>query len=245
MLEHGLQGLALHDLESTLKSSSPAIEQLKSDFPDCRIVTQAVNVTKETQVMEAMANTVYTLGSIDILCCFAGVVGCVPSLHVSLDEWRRVVDINLNGSFLCAQAAAKHMISPRSQTNGHHSYQPIPSRSILFISSISAHHVNYPQPQAAYNVSKAGVAHLTKNLAAEWAVHGIRVNCVSPGYMDTVLNAGGSLQAVRDIWVSRCPMGRMGDMEELTGAVVMLSGQRSGRYTTGAEIVVDGGATCF
>ena len=63
--------------------------------------------------------------------------------------------------------------------------------------------------------------------------------------MDTVLNAGDSLQGVRDVWASRCPMGRMGDVEELTGAVVMLCSQRAGRYVTGADLVVDGGAMCF
>ena len=117
--------------------------------------------------------------------------------------------------------------------------------SILFTASISAHTTNWPQPQSAYNVSKAGVSHLTKNLAAEWAVHGIRVNCISPGYVDTVLNAGDKLKEVREIWASRCPMGRMGDIEEITGPVVLLCSKRAGRYMTGAELLVDGGALCF
>jgi sorbose reductase len=80
--------------------------------------------------------------------------------------------------------------------------------------SISAHPVNFPQPQAAYNVSKIGVSHLTRNIAVEWAVYGICVNCVNPGHMDTVLNAGDNLKDVRDTWASCCSMGRMGDEEE-------------------------------
>lgn len=80
--------------------------------------------------------------------------------------------------------------------------------------SISAHHVNFPQPQAAYNVSKIGVSHLTRNIAVEQAVYGICVNCVNPGHMDTVLNAGDNLKDVRDMWASCCPMGRIGDEEE-------------------------------
>jgi len=173
------------------------------------------------------------MGGIDILCCFAGVVGCVHSMNAKASEWRKVLDVNLTGSFLCAQAAANHM---KSSGNGG---------SIMFTASISAHHVNYPQPQAAYNVSKIGVTHLTRNLAAEWAVHGIRVNCISPGYMDTVLNEGDNLKEVRSIWASRCPMGRMGDIEEITGPVVLLNSRRAGRYISGTDLIVDGGAMCF
>jgi sorbose reductase len=242
LLEHGLGGVALLDLDSTLKSSASAIDELKRDFPDAKVQTVEVDVRDEGKVAEAMkaahAGFLHPGGTrrIDILCCFAGVVGCVPSVDASAEEWRRVIDVNQTGSFLCAQAAAKYMIETGTNSTGS---------SILFISSISGHSVNYPQPQAAYNVSKAGVKHLTRCLAAEWAVHGIRVNCISPGYMDTVLNAGENLGPVRDVWASMCPMGRMGDVEELTGAVVMLCSQRAGRYITGADVVVDGGAVCF
>lgn len=233
LLEHGLSSLTLMDLQSTIDNSASTISKLKADFPRASIHVVHVDVTSESAVERAFNDAMAIMGSIDILCCFAGVVGCVHSISASASQFRKVIDINLTGSFLCAQAAAKHMID--SKTGG----------SILFTASMSAHSTNYPQPQAAYNVSKAGVAHLTHNLAAEWAVHGIRVNCLSPGYMDTVLNAGDALKPVRDIWASRCPMGRMGDPEEITGPVVLLSSQRAGRYITGAEIRVDGGALCF
>jgi sorbose reductase len=250
LLEHGLGGLALLDLPSTLASSAAAIEELKRDFPNAHTFTVPIDVTDEAQVALAMSRAVegFAGHGIDILCCFAGVVGCVPSLNASGSEWRRVIDVNQTGAFLCAQAAAQHMIGKGTEAANTATATATATRSgssILFISSISGHTVNYPQPQAAYNVSKAGVRHLTRCLAAEWAVHGIRVNCISPGYMDTVLNAGESLRTVRDVWASRCPMGRMGDVEELTGTVVMLCGKRSGRYITGADIVVDGGAVCF
>ena len=116
--------------------------------------------------------------------------------------------------------------------------------SIVFISSISAHRVNYPQPQAAYNASKAALISVKSSLAAEWAVHGIRVNTISPGYMDTILNEGEGLNDARRTWAERNPMGRMGQPEELTGPLVMLC-SGSGSYITGADIVVDGGQTCF
>jgi NAD(P)-dependent dehydrogenase (short-subunit alcohol dehydrogenase family) len=232
LLEHGATRIYLLDLPQTLKSSAPAIEALQTLFPD-QISTHPVDVTSETSVQTAFTNAHAHLGSIDVLCCFAGIVSCMPSINASASQFSKVLDVNLTGSFLCAQAAANYMIS--SARGG----------SILFTASVSAHITNYPQPQPAYNVSKAGVSHLTRNLAAEWAVHGIRVNCISPGYMDTVLNEGDGLKVVRDIWAGRCPMGRMGDVEEITGPVVLLCSRRAGRYMTGSEIVVDGGTMCF
>ncbi|EXJ92992.1 gluconate 5-dehydrogenase [Capronia epimyces CBS 606.96] len=233
LLEHGVEALTLMDLHSTIEGSTAEIARLRTEFPPATVHTVPVDVTSESEVDEAFKAARDLMGRIDLLCCFAGIVGCVHSLAAQADQFRRVVDVNLVGSFLCAQAAAKYMVD--AKTGG----------SILFTASISAHATNYPQPQAAYNVSKAGVAHLTRNLAAEWAVHGIRVNCISPGYMDTVLNAGDNLKPVRDIWASRCPMGRMGHIEEITGPVVLLSSKRGGRYITGADLLVDGGALCF
>lgn len=111
--------------------------------------------------------------------------------------------------------------------------------SIVFTASISAHSVNFPQPQVAYNVSKGALLQLRNSLAAEWARYGIRVNSISPGYMDTVLNHGSGLEEARRVWASRNPIGRMGDPAELTGAVVLLC-SRAGRYINGADITVDG-----
>ena len=116
--------------------------------------------------------------------------------------------------------------------------------SIVFIASLSAHRVNFPQPQAAYNASKAALVSLTTSLAAEWAVHGIRVNSISPGYMDTVLNEGDGLEEARKTWTDRNPMGRMGSPEDLAGPIVMLC-SGAGSYITGTDIRVDGGQCCF
>ncbi|KAL8869697.1 MAG: hypothetical protein Q9174_004074, partial [Haloplaca sp. 1 TL-2023] len=205
LLEHGLSGLALFDLNPSQSSSQ--IDVLRKDFPDAKIVTQEVNVTDAKEISAAVANTVQHLGSIDILCCFAGIVGCTHAIDMTPEEWRRTLDINTTGSFLCAQAVAKVMIA--SNTPG----------SILFIASISAHRTNFPQPQSAYNASKAALLSIKTSLAAEWARFGIRVNTISPGYMDTVLNEGDGLEEARRTWTERNPMGRMGQPEELTGPV--------------------------
>jgi sorbose reductase len=229
LLEHGLTSLCIMDLPGTLETSNEQIQSLATKFPSAAITKIALDVTSMESIQAAFELANSTMGGIDILCCFAGIPGCQPSLTVTPDQFNKVMDVNLNGSFFCAQAAAKIMES--SKKGG----------CILFTASMSAHYTNFPQPQAAYNASKAGVAHLTRNLAAEWAVHGIRVNSISPGYMDTILNAGDGLADIRKIWDARCPMGRMGDPEEITGAVVLLCSQRAGRYITGADIIIDGG----
>lgn len=111
--------------------------------------------------------------------------------------------------------------------------------SIVFVSSISGHCVNFPQPQAAYNTSKAGVLHMMHSLAAEWARYSIRVNSISPGYMNTVLNEGEGLNEARSIWLERTPMGRIGEPHELIGAVVFLC-SNAASFVTGTNLTVDG-----
>lgn len=209
-----------------------SVKQLHSQFPDRRIITEAVDVRDEAQIASAVESSVKVLGSIDMLCCFAGVVGCTHAMEMPAAEWRRTHDINLTGSFLCAQAVARQI---RTQNTGG---------SIVFTASISAHHTNYPQPQCAYNSSKTALLSLAKSLAAEWSSYGIRVNCLSPGYMDTILNDGPGLERARTAWNARNPMGRMGHPWELTGPLVMLV-SNAGRYINGTDIIVDGGAMVF
>lgn len=225
LLEHGLTGLALFDLNPD--QASDEISTLRNDFPGSLIETFVVDVTNAETIKSAVQDAKDKFGSIDILCCFAGVVGCMHAVDMSVQGWRRTLDINCTGAFLAAQAVAKCMIT--QGTGG----------AIVFIASMSGHRVNFPQPQAAYNVSKAAVVHLTHSLAAEWAQHGIRVNSISPGYMDTILNEGPGLARARAIWDARNPMGRMGQPSELTGPMVLLC-SRAGTYITGADLLVDG-----
>ncbi|EGP88311.1 unnamed protein product [Zymoseptoria tritici ST99CH_1A5] len=233
LLEHGASGIALWDLESTLRTSQTSILALAKDFPKTRVFSIGVDVTDVEGIAEAVTTVVKTLGSLDHLFCFAGIVGCVHSMEMTEAQWRKTLDVNTTGSFLCAQAAAKQIAS---QDNGG---------SITFIASISGHRVNFPQAQVAYNVSKAAIISLKSSLAAEWAVHGIRVNSISPGYMDTILNAGeGSIAEARDVWAARNPMGRMGAVGELDGMCVLLA-SRAGSYINGSDLVIDGGQIAF
>ncbi|KAM5347446.1 hypothetical protein ACJ41O_010451 [Fusarium nematophilum] len=226
LLEHGLEGLMILDVSPA--HSEKQIAKMKAKFPRARISALKVDVTDENAVNAAMEETTRTLGSIDALVCFVGVVGCIETLEMPVPQWRKIMDINTTGSFICAQAAARQMV--QQGTGG----------SITFVASISAHRVNYPQPQAAYNVSKSALLMLKSCLAAEWARYGIRTNSVSPGYMDTILNEGVGISDHRRIWAERNPSGRMGDPAELTGAVVLLASS-AGTYMNGADIVVDGG----
>ncbi|KAJ5690480.1 hypothetical protein N7462_004872 [Penicillium macrosclerotiorum] len=230
LLEHGLQGLMIIDLNPI--NGEKEIAKMRTRFPDAKICTQRVDITDESAVQEAMEATTQVLGSIDTLVCFAGVVGTMESLDMPVSQWRKILDINTTGSFICAQAAAQQMV--KKGTGG----------SITFVASISAHRVNYPQPQVAYNVSKAALLMLKSSLAAEWARYGIRTNSVSPGYMDTILNEGAGLDRHRQIWAERNPSGRMGSPSELTGAIVLLASS-AGSYINGSDIVVDGGAIVF
>lgn len=230
LLEHGLGGLMIWDMNPS--QSADQIAALKARFPSASIGTLQVDVTDEAAVDTAVENTVQTLGSVDHLLCFAGIVGTVHALDMAVSHWRKIIDVNLTASFICAQAVAKRMVK---QGKGG---------SIIFIASISAHRVNFPQPQVAYNVSKSALLMLKSSLAAEWARYGIRVNTISPGYMDTILNEGDGLAEARRIWAERNPTGRMGAPSELTGAVVLLSSQ-AGTYMNGADLVVDGGGIVF
>lgn len=227
LLDHGLEGLMIFD--TNLKGCQEDMLRLRSRFPQAKISAIAVNVTDEEAVNQAMEKTVEELGSVDHVVCFVGVVGCIETIDMPVSQWRRIIDINTTGCFICAQAGARQMVK-----NGKR------GSSITFVASISAHRVNFPQPQAAYNVSKAALLMLKSCLAAEWARYGIRTNSVSPGYMDTILNEGDGIAQHRQVWAERNPIGRMGSPSELTGTIVLLASD-AGSYINGTDIVVDGG----
>jgi sorbose reductase len=159
----------------------------------------------------------------------AGIFTGDPALEISPEAFKSVIDVNLNGVFFTAQAAAQLMV--KKQNGG----------SIISTASMSAHIVNVPQTIANYCASKAGVVHLTKALAVEWAQYQIRVNCVSPGYIQTELIA--SLEDLLPLWKAKMPEGsRLGYPEDLIGAFVYLASDAS-NFATGSDFIVDGGYT--
>ena len=197
-----------------------------------RIIAYQADVTDEDQVDRVVQQIVTDLGGLECAFCNAGICINVPAAEMTLAQWKKVMDINLTGVFLTARAAGRHMISHGGG-------------SIVNTASMSAHIVNVPQPQCAYNASKAGVIQLTKSLAIEWAPHHVRVNSISPGYIGTELTLNSeTLKPLIAQWNAMAPLHRMGTPEELQAIAVYLAGDASG-FTTGSDFVVDGAFTCI
>ena len=136
-----------------------------------------MDVTNSAQVEACATQIMRERGRVDILVCNAGIARSeVPAEAVTDEHWLNVIDVNLNGLFWCCRSFGKHMLEARRG-------------AIVNIGSMSGFIVNKPQPQSQYNTSKAGVHHLTKSLAAEWASRGVRVNAVAPTYINTPMTA--------------------------------------------------------
>lgn len=161
----------------------------------------------------------------------AGIGGWEDAESVPEESWQRMMDVNLKGVFLCAQVEAGEMLR-------------VGYGKMINTASMSAHIVNTPQNQAVYNTTKAGVLHLTRSLATEWAPRGVRVNSISPGYTRTQLVEDllktPTGQKVLPTWMALTPMGRMCEVTDLQGAVVYLASEASD-FMTGADLIIDGG----
>lgn len=187
------------------------------------------DVTKAKEVEDMVSRVLSEWGRIDILINCAGIPHWAPAEEMKEEDWDRVVDVNLKGTFLCCKAVGRSMIANRRG-------------KIINIASMSARIVNRPQPQVAYNASKAGVVMLTKSLAAEWAKYNINVNSISPGYIATELTK--KVSQYHDQWKRLIPMERLGEPSELKGTVVYLASEAS-RLMTGHDLVIDGGYTIW
>ena len=222
------QGLAEAGAEVVILSRSGAEETVK-------LITEAggkaydlkADVTDEAQVDKALAEILERSGSIDVLFNNAGICMHPSTLEATVEEFREVVDINLTGEFIMCRAVGRIMIERGIKG------------SIINMASMSGTIVNIPQWQVSYNASKAGVIHMSKSLAIEWAEYGIRVNSLSPGYIATPMSVDVPKDLI-DAWIPLMPMHRMGKPEELIPAVLYLASDASG-YTTGSDIIVDGG----
>ncbi|MFI6350107.1 SDR family NAD(P)-dependent oxidoreductase [Streptomyces sp. NPDC050560] len=192
----------------------------------------AADVTDSASVAAAFERVAAESGRLDIAVNNAGIVHNGPSEDLDDTDWRRVLSVNLDGVYYSCRAAGRLMLA---QGSG----------SIVNTGSMSGHISNRPQPQSAYNAAKAGVIHLTKSLAGEWASRGVRVNSVSPGYVGTEMTQRGMDNVEwRRAWIEGTPMGRVAEPREIAPAVVFLASDAAS-YCTGTDLVVDGGYTVW
>lgn len=194
-------------------------------------IALATDVTQEDQVQAMVAKVVAKWGSLTIGVNNAGAGLWQDAETMTLEQWNKLITLDLTAVWLCAKAEANVML-------------PAGYGKIINTASMSGSIVNTPQNQSAYNTAKAGVIHLTRSLATEWATRGIRVNCISPGYtytslVDDLLKTELG-QKVMPIWMGMTPMGRMAQVTDLQGGVVYLAAPASD-FMTGHDLVIDGG----
>ncbi len=226
-----------------LKLAEAGADVIVSDInlEDCRKVIEEIealgrkglaikcDVTQKAEVEEMVRKTVEKFGKVDILVNNAGIAGTKPFLEMTEEDWDKVLDINLKGQFLCAQAAAKEMVKQKSGR-------------IINLASIAAGQVGVGFAQSAhYCASKGGVAAMTEAMAAEFAPLGVNVNALGPGIIETAMTEDFLADKKMRQWLlSRIPKGRFGKPEDVAAVAVFLASDEAD-YVTGATLFVDGG----
>ena len=201
-------------------STSLGVDFIRGDVTDPKLVANVATHVKEKY------------GRIDIAFNNAGIAHSVAAENSTDEEWHMIMNTNLHAVFYCCREFGRVMLE---RGKG----------SIINTASMSGIISNTPQPQAAYNASKAAVIMLTKSLAGEWADRGVRVNCISPGYVNTPMTQGGMANKEWfDRWMEFTPQRRVGQPHEIAPAVLFLASDASS-FVTGSNFVVDGGYTCW
>jgi NAD(P)-dependent dehydrogenase (short-subunit alcohol dehydrogenase family) len=217
-------------LDLNLKEVAKEKQALDSKFK-IKVIAMQVNVCNAQKVNLIVNSVLEEFGYIDILVNCHGIAQWVTSEEMVEEDWKHMIDVNLNGVFLMCQTVGRHMIE---RGKG----------KIVNIASMSGTIVNYPQPQAHYNTAKAGVIMLTKSLAVEWAKYNINVNSISPGYTRThMVNQFLKKQPeYEEYWVSKTPLGRLASPYDIVGAAIFLCSDAA-NFVTGHDLIVDGGYT--
>jgi NAD(P)-dependent dehydrogenase (short-subunit alcohol dehydrogenase family) len=211
------------DLTATAKAISEA---------GGRAVPVALDLRSLPSIQHAMAEVVAVFGGLDTLVNNAGVPLTRPAVDVSEREWDEVLGVNLRGTFFLSQQMGRHLIGS--------------GRPGSIISIASTHGVVGIADRSTYGIAKAGIIQMTRMLAIEWARHGIRVNAVAPGTVETPSRAAvyAADPQRREFMINRVPLRRFGTAEEMAAAVCYLASSRAA-YITGQTLLVDGGLTAY
>jgi gluconate 5-dehydrogenase len=224
LIAHGAEVCLLARDQSSLEVVAARIEATTGRAP----ATVLADMADPTSVAAAVADATAQLGGLEILVNNAGTIERAASSDLSVEQWDRVIDVNLRGAFVAAQSAFPAL----SSTGG----------SIVNISSLSGKFGI--RRAAAYGASKGGLVQLTRALAIEWAADGVRVNAVAPGYVQTEFTRALHEDAARANAIeARIPMGRWATPDDIAGSVVFFSSSLAG-YVTGQVLYVDGGYSC-
>ena len=227
----GSRGIGLSVLEAlykydakilTIGSNSNNLENLKKNFPN--IIVEQLNLKNQNDIVKQFPKFIETLGGIDVLINNAGITKDNLTLRMKEEEWKDVIDVNLNSVFFTCQIAIKAMIKNKWG-------------SIVNITSVVGHTGN--AGQANYTASKAGVVAMTKSLAKEYAKKNIRVNCVSPGFIATDMTKDLKEEYKNEL-LKNIPINRLGTGNDIANAVIFLCSDSSS-YITGETIHVNGG----
>ncbi len=220
--------VALFDMPTSkgLEETAAAVQQHGR-----RALIVTGDVVDGASLTAAVEQTQQKLGKLSLAVNSAGIASAMPAEEMPIDQWRRMLDVNLTGVFLSCQAEGRALLA-----NG--------KGAIVNIASMSGSIVNRGLTQAHYNSSKAGVIHLSKSLAMEWVARGVRVNAISPGYTLTPMNKRPEVAEQLKVFAAETPMARIATVEEMVGpAIFLLSPAAS--FVTGVDLLVDGGFECW
>ena len=215
----------LNDYEANILASGTKdekLKELKSKFENIKILK--FDISQSNKIEEFIENASKELGGIDCIVNNAGITQDNLSIRMSLEEWKKVIDINLTSTFLMSKFAIKKMLKNKKG-------------KIINITSVVGHTGNVGQ--ANYTASKAGIVAMSKSLAIEYSKKNINVNCISPGFIKTAMSDKID-DKFKEIIVSKIPSARLGEPEDIANAVLFLASDLS-NYINGETLHVNGG----
>jgi 3-oxoacyl-[acyl-carrier protein] reductase len=198
------------------------LEELKSKFNNIKILK--FDISQSDKIEEFINNAANELGGLDCIVNNAGITQDNLAIRMSIDEWKKVIDINLTSTFLMSKFAIKKMLKNKKG-------------KIINITSVVGHTGNLGQ--ANYTASKAGLVAMSKSLAIEYAKKNININCISPGFIKTAMTDKID-EKFKEVIVSKIPSARLGEPEDIANAVLFLASNNS-NYINGETLHVNGG----